>query len=145
MPEAPLYPSELLQLATEIPFLGKIEKPDASARKVSRICGSSIEVDVKIDGDGLVKKLAIRPQACAIGQAAAAVFTQGAIGKNLEELREAQTCLEKILQGEDCTPPIGFERLHYLAAVKNYPARWPSARLTIAAMIEATEQAMQTD
>ena len=48
-----LYSQRILEIAANQPIPGRLASPDASARKVSRVCGSSIEVDIAVS-DGTI-------------------------------------------------------------------------------------------
>lgn len=41
-----LYSAKILRLAADMPRAGRLAAPDASAEKVSKLCGSRIVVDV---------------------------------------------------------------------------------------------------
>src|SRR4051812_48979487 len=43
-----LYSEKILEIAGNPPLAARLADPDASARKVSRICGSVIDVDLKV-------------------------------------------------------------------------------------------------
>src|SRR5579871_4592351 len=49
-----IYSQKVLELAANIPRLGRLPAPDASAKAVSRLCGSTVVVDIKVDGDRVV-------------------------------------------------------------------------------------------
>ena len=73
-----LYSAKVLRLAAETPRLGRLADPDGSAEKVSKLCGSRVVVDVKVDGDR-VTDFAQDVKACALGQAAASVLGAHAV------------------------------------------------------------------
>ena len=115
-----------------------LDAPDGTARKVSKLCGSWLEIDLKID-DGVVTDCAMRVQACALGQASAAILKASIIGAKLEELVVARDGLRAMLRdGGD--PPAGrFARLSLLAGVAAYPARYTSTLLAFEAAVLAFE------
>jgi NifU-like protein involved in Fe-S cluster formation len=133
-----LYNTDVLLLAANISHVGKLKKPDGTARKVSKLCGSWVEVDVKV-GEGIVTDFAIRLQACALGQASAAVLAEAIIGSRIDELLDARDGLRAMLkQGADA--PVGrFAKLSLLADVANYPARHTSTMLAFDAVVEVIE------
>jgi len=134
-----LYNTDVLSLAANIGHVGALESPDGSSRKVSKLCGSWVEVDVKVT-DSVVTDFAIRLQACALGQASAAILEENIIGASLDELKIARDALEKMLK-HDGEPPIGrFEKLALLKEVANYPARHASTLLAFDAVVDAVKR-----
>ena len=66
-----LYSDKILEIAGNQPVPGRLADADASARKVSRVCGSTIEVDIKVS-DGVIVGYGHDISACALGQTSAA-------------------------------------------------------------------------
>ena len=64
-----LYHNRVLELAADIPHVGHLADAQGSSLKVSRVCGSTVEVDVKLDADGRIAEIAVEPKACALGLA----------------------------------------------------------------------------
>ena len=113
-----------------------------TSRKVSKLCGSWLEIDVNIE-NGKVSEAALRVQACALGQASAAILKETIIGATLEELVEARDGLKAMLKNT-VEPPHGrFERLALLEGVRDYPARHTSTMLAFNAAVEAVEMALE--
>ena len=138
-----LYSAKILALSANMPRAGRLADPDASAEKVSKLCGSRIVVDVKMDGDR-VADFAQDVQACALGQAAAAVLGEHVIGADVAELELARDALRAMLKA-DGPPPAGrFSELAVLAPVKDYPARHTSTLLAFEAVLEAVRKAVET-
>ncbi|NNC38522.1 MAG: iron-sulfur cluster assembly scaffold protein [Acidimicrobiales bacterium] len=133
-----LYNTDVLSLAASIAHVGTLEEPDASVRKVSKLCGSWVEVDVKADGD-IVTGFAIRLQACALGQASAAILAERVIGASLAELKTARDALKAMLKSGGAPPTGKFSKLALLQEVANYPARHVSTLLAFNAVVEALE------
>ena len=98
---APLYTRDILRLAASIPFHDLIEQADGEAERRSPTCGSRMGVAVKLDGEGRVAVLSQRVEACAFGQASAALMGQGAIGMDEIGLRAAMRGIERWLGGDD--------------------------------------------
>ena len=48
-----LYSEKILEIAGNVPAIERLTDPDASVRRVSRICGSVIDVDLKLR-DGVI-------------------------------------------------------------------------------------------
>ena len=135
------YTTELLQLAADIPHLGRLEHPDGSAHRVSRICGSQLTVDIGVK-DGRVAALGLEVNACALGQASASVFSRRAIGAGLDELRAARDQLRAMLK-TGAPPPSGrFADLAVLDGARDYPMRHGSVLLAFEAGLAALNDAL---
>ena len=138
-----LYSGRVLALAADMPRAGRLADPDASAEKISKLCGSRIVVDVKVE-DGVVSDFAQDVKACALGQAAAAVLGANVIGADLEDIRVARDALRAMLKDNGPPPEGRFSELAVLAAVKDYPARHTSTLLAFEAALEAVRTAVET-
>lgn len=97
---APLYTRDILRLAASIPYLEPIEEVDGYAEKRSPTCGSRVTVGVRMT-EGRVAALSQSVEACAFGQASAALMGAGAVGLSEADLREAIAEIERWLSGED--------------------------------------------
>lgn len=139
-----LYHNRVLELAADIPHAGRLADADASSLKVSRVCGSTVNVDVKLDDEGKVAAIAVDPKACALGQAATSILAREAVGKSLDELVAAREVLRAMLKGEGAPPAQGdpFWELRHLAPVKDYPPRHASTMLAFDAAVAAMEEAL---
>lgn len=136
-----LYNTDILTLSASLKN-ERLDAPDGTARKVSKLCGSWLEIDVKLDGD-VVSEAALRVQACALGQSSAAILQQGIIGASLDEITEARDALREMLKGDGEAANRRFEKLTLLKGVKAYPARHASTMLAFEAAVEAVEMAMR--
>ncbi len=131
-----LYSERVLALAANMPRAGRLAAPDASSEKVAKLCGSRIVVDV-IVREGRVVDFAQDVQACALGQAAAAVLGANVIGAAPAEIAAARDALRTMLK-QGAPPPEGrFADLRALALVRDYPARHASTLLAFEAAAEA--------
>lgn len=137
-----LYNTDILTLSASLKN-ERLESPDGTARKVSKLCGSWLEIDVKMDGD-VVSDVALRVQACALGQSSAAILQQGIIGTDLAEITKARNALREMLKGDGEAPNGRFEKLALLKGVKAYPARHTSTMLAFDAAVQAIEDALKT-
>lgn len=135
-----LYHGRVLELAANIPRLGRLDRPHGRATKVSRVCGSTVTVDVALEGD-LVSDLALEAQACALGQAAAAVLAGNAVGASIAELVAARDALGAMLQAGGPPPTGRFWELRHLEGVRDYPPRHASTMLAFDAAVAALGQA----
>ena len=137
-----LYSAKLLKLAANLPRVGRLDAPDATSEKVSRLCGSRVTVDVKVDGDR-VADFAQDVKACALGQASAAVLGAHVIGASLAELEAARDAFRAMLKADGPAPEGRFAELALLAPVKDYPARHTSTLLAFEAAAEAVRHAVE--
>ena len=139
-----LYHARVLELAANITKAKPLAHPQASATRVSRVCGSAIRVDLNLDGE-VITEIGMVVQACALGQAAAAVLAAHAIGASAAEVRAARDGLEAMLR-EGSSPPSGrFWELRHLEGVKDYPPRFASTLLAFDAAVEALDSALRPD
>lgn len=137
-----LYHPRILELAADIPHVGRLDAPDGAATKVSRVCGSVVTVELKLK-DGVVSEIAVHPKACALGQAATGVLALNAIGATAQDIRGARDVLRAMLK-EGGPPPSGrFWELRHLEGVRDYPARHASTMLAFDAAVDALEQAQK--
>ena len=135
-----LYHPRILELAANIPHVGRLDQPDGAATKESRVCGSVVTVELKLK-DGLISDIAVHPKACALGQAATGVLAMNAIGATPAEIRAARDGLSAMLK-DGAEPPAGrFWELRHLQGVRDYPPRHTSTMLAFDAAVEAMEQA----
>lgn len=135
-----LYSAKILKLAANMPRAGRLDAPDASSEKVSKLCGSRIVVDVKVK-DGEVVDFAQEVKACALGQAAAAILGEHVIGAKLDEIEQARDSLRSMLKSGGPPPSGRFKDLAVLAPVKDYPQRHASTMLAFEAAADAVRQA----
>jgi NifU-like protein involved in Fe-S cluster formation len=136
-----LYSGRVLELAAFIPHVGTLENPHGRALKVSRLCGSEVSVDVKMDGQ-IVSEFAIEPKACALGQASSSVLARNVIGTSRASVLEAREAFKAMLK-ERGPPPGGvFWELRYLEPVADYPPRHTSTLLAFDAALAAIDQAV---
>ncbi|WP_428641034.1 iron-sulfur cluster assembly scaffold protein [Roseibium sp.] len=134
-----IYNAKILEFAGNIPRIGRLEHPDATAKAHSKLCGSTVLVDLCMK-DGVVTDFAHDVKACALGQASSSIMAQHVIGATAEELREVQKSMRAMLK-EGGEPPKGrFEDLRFLEPVREYKARHASTMLTFDAVVDALDQ-----
>lgn len=134
-----VYNKRILELAGNIPRLGRLATPDASATAHSKLCGSTVTVDLKMDGP-VVTDFAHEVKACALGQASSSIMAQHVVGATAGELRAVRETMLKMLK-ENGAPPEGrFADLKYLEPVRDYKARHASTMLTFDAVVDAISQ-----
>src|SRR4051812_32115398 len=93
-----LYSARILKAAANMPHAGRLAHPQGSAEKVSKLCGSRIPVDLDLDGSGHIARFAQDVKACALGQAAAAILGEHAIGATVQEIEMARDQLRAMLK-----------------------------------------------
>lgn len=134
-----VYNARILALAADIPRLGRLPAPQASARAHSRLCGSTVTIDLVMDGDK-VADFAHEVRACALGQASSSLMASHIIGASAQELREVRDTMWKMLR-ENGPPPTGrWEDFKVLEPVRDYKARHASTMLTFDAVVDAIGQ-----
>jgi len=135
-----LYNRDILRLAASIPHQRRLERPQASAERVSPVCGSRVTVDVVADAAGRVAELGQEVRACALGQASAALMGAHALGRAPEELAQARDALADYLAGRRDDPG-GWPGLDIFREARRFTARHPSILLAFEAAAEAAARA----
>jgi NifU-like protein involved in Fe-S cluster formation len=134
-----VYNKKILELAGNIPRLGRLADPDASATAHSRLCGSTVTVDLRMEGD-VVTDFAHDVKACALGQASSSIMARHVVGATASELRDLRDTVRRMLK-ENGAPPEGrFEEAKYLEPVRSFKARHASTLLTFDAVVAAMDQ-----
>lgn len=135
-----LYTGGVLDAAAAIPPARRLDAPDASATKVSRVCGSEVSVELNMDGD-LVTDFGMEAKACALGQAAASIVARNIIGARAGELFALRSQMRAMLK-EDGQAPSGarWSDLAMLAPIRDYPQRHASTLLVFEAVCDCLEQ-----
>ena len=135
-----IYNRRILELAADIPRLGRLPQPDASATAHSKLCGSTVTVDVKVDGDRVVD-FAHDVKACALGQASSSIMARHVVGSTAQELQEVRTAMRRMLKENGAAPGGKWEDLAVLEPVRDFKARHASTMLTFDAVVDAVERA----
>jgi NifU-like protein involved in Fe-S cluster formation len=134
-----VYNAKILGFAGNIGRIGRLANPDASAMAHSKLCGSTVKVDLAMDGDTVID-FAHEVKACALGQASSAIMAANVVGATADELRAVRETMRTMLR-ENGTPPEGrFADLKYLEPVRDYKARHASTMLTFDAVVDAIGQ-----
>lgn len=134
-----VYNAKILGFAGNIGRLGRLPAPDASAKAHSKLCGSTVLVDLCMRG-GVVTDFAHEVKACALGQASSSIMAQNVVGATADELRAVRETMLKMLK-ENGPPPEGrFADLKYLEPVRDFKARHASTMLTFDAVVDAIGQ-----
>jgi len=134
-----VYNKRIIELAGNIPRLGRLPDAQASATAHSKLCGSTVTVDLKMDGDA-VTDFAHEVKACALGQASSSIMARNVIGAKADELRSLRETVRKMLK-ENGAPPDGkWADIAVLEPVRDYKARHASTLLTFDAVVDAINQ-----
>jgi NifU-like protein involved in Fe-S cluster formation len=134
-----IYNKRILEFAGSIPRLGRLPAADASATAHSRLCGSTVTVDLKMDGD-TVTDFAHEVKACALGQASSSIMARNVVGATAGELRAVREAMLKMLKENGPAPEGRFADLKFLEPVRDYKARHASTMLTFDAVVDAVGQ-----
>lgn len=134
-----LYSERILEIAGNQPVPGRLPQPDATARRVSRVCGSMIEVDVAVTG-GTITGYGHEISACALGQTSAAIVAAHIVGTPVAEFRALRARMVEMLTAEGPPPDGKWDDLRYLEPVRAYRARHASTLLVFDAVVDALDQ-----
>ena len=134
-----VYNRRIIELAGNIPRLGRLPDAGASATAHSKLCGSTVTIDLKMAGDQ-VTDFAHEVKACALGQASSSIMARHVIGAKADELRNLRETVRKMLK-ENGAPPDGkWADIAVLEPVRDYKARHASTMLTFDAVVDAVNQ-----
>jgi NifU-like protein involved in Fe-S cluster formation len=134
-----IYNRKILEFAADIPRLQRLDAPDATATAISRLCGSKVTVDVKLE-DGAVSDFGHEVKACALGQASSSIMARHVVGSTPDELRQVRSQMHAMLK-EGGLPPSGkWQELEALLPVRDFKARHASTLLTFDAVVDAVDQ-----
>ena len=134
-----VYNAKILEFAGNIPRIGRLAHPQASATAHSKLCGSTVIVDLTMD-NGVVSDYAHDVKACALGQSSASILASHVIGASGAELRQARDEMRAMLK-DNAAPPQGrFADLKFLEPVRNYKARHASTLLAFDAVVDCVNQ-----
>jgi NifU-like protein involved in Fe-S cluster formation len=138
-----LYSGRILELAADIPHLGRLPHPDGTAKKRSPLCGSTVTVDLSLEGDRIADYRQ-DVKACALGQASAAISGRAAIGRTRDEVAKARAELESMLKRGGPVPAAPFDGLEVLLPARDYANRHASILLALDATLAAMDEALKT-
>jgi NifU-like protein involved in Fe-S cluster formation len=132
-----VYNKRILELAAEIPRLGRLPHPDATATAHSKLCGSTVTVDLVLR-NGQVADFAHDVKACALGQASSSIMARNIVGSTPEELRALRDGVRRMLK-ENAPPPEAakWADIAVLEPVREYKARHSSTLLIFDAVVDA--------
>lgn len=136
-----IYNSRILEFAGNIPHLNRLADPDGTATAHSKLCGSTVTVDVTLDGD-VISGFGHDVKACALGQASSSIMARHAVGATVEEIRGVRERMLGMLKHNGAPPDGKWADLKFLEPVRDFRARHASTMLTFDATLEAAEKAL---
>ena len=135
-----VYNKRIIELAGTIPRIGRLANPDATAKAVSKLCGSTVTIDLKMDGD-TVTDFAHEVKACALGQASSSIMARNVVGSTAGELRRLREDVRRMLKENGAPPAEGkWADIAVLEPVRDYKARHASTLLTFDAVVTAIDE-----
>lgn len=138
----PLYTVEILRLAASVPHLRHLDHPQGQAEMRSPTCGSAASVEVVLDADGHVAEIGQQVQACAFGQASAALMGAAASGVGLADAKQALAEFADWLDGKRDEPG-DWPGLAALAPARPRRARHGAILLPFRALVAAIDAAAE--
>ncbi|MCY4185253.1 MAG: iron-sulfur cluster assembly scaffold protein [Rhodobacteraceae bacterium] len=139
-----LYTQRILELASNIPLLNRLENYEGSSKVRSPLCGSTVTVDLVLK-EGLISEFGQDVKACALGQATASIVGSRIIGRSFNEVSLARDQMEAMLKKKGDPPNPPFEELEILYPAQDYKNRHASIMLVFDATLNAMEQALDKD
>ncbi|QRM34353.1 iron-sulfur cluster assembly scaffold protein [Microvirga sp. VF16] len=133
-----LYNRRVLELAADIPLLGRLPAADASATAHSRLCGSTVTVDLTVT-DEVVTSFAHEVRACALGQASSSIMARNVIGSTAKELRAVRQAIYAMLKDNGVPPTGKWSDAEAFLPARNVNARHASILLTFDAVLSALD------
>ena len=119
-----IYNKKIIELAGNIPRLGRLAAPDASATAHSKLCGSTVKVDLKMDGT-VVTDFAHEVRACALGQASSSIMARHVVGSTANELRELRETVRRMLKDNGAPPQGKWADIALLEPVRDFRRAMP--------------------
>ena len=134
-----IYTQRILELAAAIARTVRLPAPDASATAHSKLCGSTVSVDLSMEGD-VVTDYGQSVKACLLGQSAASVMGREIVGSSADELRAVGAEMREMLKRGGPPPSGKWADLAVLEPVRDYRARHASTLLVFDAVEDAIRQ-----
>jgi len=139
-----LYNTEILRLASEIPFTERLAAPEITVRRTSRICGSRLTLDADFE-HGRIARLGLEVKACALGQAATSLAAPKLIGCRYEDVAPAADAFRAMLEGRGDPPAAPWNELAIFLPLREHRSRHGSVMLIFEATLGAFEEARRSD
>ncbi len=131
-----IYSSRLLDLAADIPNTEHLEQPTATATAHSKLCGSTVTVDLVLDGD-TITGFGQMVKACLLGQASASIVGREIVGSSVAEISEVGRTMRAMLKENGPAPSGKWSDLALLEPVRPYKSRHASTLLIFEAIDKA--------
>lgn len=135
-----LYNTEILRLASEIPFTERLAAPQVMVRRTSRICGSRLTLDADFEEERLAR-LGLEVKACALGQASTSLVAPKLIGHRVEDIAPVADAFRAMLEGRGEPPEAPWDDLAIFLPLREHRSRHGSVMLIFEAALSAFEQA----
>lgn len=135
-----IYSDRILTLAANMPHADRLDGADATGTAHSKLCGSTVTVDICLDGD-TVTQIGQEVKACLLGQGTAAVLSANAVGATVGEIRTAGAQMRAMLKEDGEPPAAPWNDLAALQSVKHFKARHTSTLLAFDAIERAFQDA----
>lgn len=132
-----IYNQRIFELAAAIPHAERLVRPDAAASAHSKLCGSTVAVELKLDGDRIAD-YGQTVKACLLGQASAAIVGREIVGTSADEFRAVAAAMRRMLKEKGPPPEGRWADLGMLEPVRDYPHRHASTLL----VFDAVERAL---
>jgi NifU-like protein involved in Fe-S cluster formation len=136
----PPYTREILRLAAAIPYLERFEDLEGATEGRSKTCGSKMRIAVELDWADRIVRLRQAVEACAYGQATAALMGGHAMGRSAEEVGAALAELEAWLAGMGELPS-AWPGLEVLEPARARKGRHGAILLPFRTLLAAIEEA----
>ena len=136
-----LYSQRILALAADIPHRGRLDSPQASVKKRAPLCGSTVTVDLDVEG-GVITRFGQDVKACALGQASAAILGAHVLGRTRVEVESVRDALRAMLKDNGPVPAVPFEGYDVLEPARDYRNRHASILLAWDATLAAIDEAV---
>ncbi len=139
-----LYSEKLVALCADVSEPRRLEKPDGSAHLRSRLCGSTVTIDVALDEEERVTDLGYDIKACSLGSAATAILARHAKGADRAALDQIRVAVQAMLSGSGAIEvPDGWEEVAILAPARDVRSRHSAIMIVFDAAAKAVEEALQ--
>ncbi|APE28760.1 iron-sulfur cluster assembly scaffold protein [Aurantiacibacter gangjinensis] len=130
-----LYTPQMLSAAVGLADYPPIDNACLRGCARASTCGSTLDMDIVLDDDRTIERVGMKVRACAVGQAAAAIFARDAEGRSQSDVQKAHDALEAWLDDENAMPD--WPGLDLIAPAHAFPARHGAMLLPWKAALDA--------
>jgi len=131
-----IYNRRILELASDIPLIGRLSQPHATATAHSKLCGATVTIDLCLE-NGVISDFAHEVKACALGKASSSIMARNIIGSTADELQDIRRIVIAMLKNNGEPPTGKWSDISVLIPVRDYKARHASTLLTFDAVVKA--------